>query len=351
MFFKQFGGKVTKELKAEYSKSTNWKDGSFQNLEKTKFDVAPSKIPSIIYKQISQRKNQTPNQPLPILPFNKKEFLTNAQQAKFIWYGHSVVLMQMNGKTLLIDPMLGPDTSPIAPITTKRFSENTLDLIDEFPEIDLVFITHDHYDHLDYASIQKLKSKTKKYFVALGIKRHLISWGVEENRIQEFDWWDSQEIHNIQITFTPTRHFSGRGLRDRQKCLWGGWAFKTKHENIWFSGDGGYGEHFKTVGEKLGPFDFAFMECGQYNDYWRPIHLFPDECVQAAMDAQVKKAMPVHWCGFPLSFQHTWEEPAEAFVQAAIKEKLPYAVPTLGQLFDIDTVLTEKWWDTFSSTS
>jgi len=93
------------------------------------------------------------------------------------------------------------------------------------------------------------------------------------------------------------------------------------------------------------------MECGQYNDYWRPIHLFPDECVQAAKDAQVKKAMPVHWCGFPLSFQHTWEEPAEAFVQAAIKEKLPYAVPTLGQLFDIDTVLTEKWWDTFSSTS
>jgi len=228
MFFKQFGGKVTKELKAEYSKSTNWKDGSFQNLEKTKFDVAPSKIPSIIYKQISQRKNQTPNQPLPILPFNKKEFLEDAQQAKFIWYGHSVVLMQMNGKTLLIDPMLGPDTSPIAPITTKRFSENTLDLIDEFPEIDLVFITHDHYDHLDYASIQKLKSKTKKYFVALGIKRHLISWGVEENRIQEFDWWDSQEIHNIQITFTPTRHFSGRGLRDRQKCLWGGWAFKKR---------------------------------------------------------------------------------------------------------------------------
>ena len=171
--------------------------------------------------------------------------------------------MRMNEQTLLIDPMLGGNTTPIAPIANKRFSENTLQLIDGFPEIDLLLLTHDHYDHLDFDSIQKLKHKTQKYFVALGIKRHLVRWGVAPDLITEFDWWDNQSFENINITFTPTRHFSGRGLTDRNKSLWGGWAFENKNENIWFSGDGGYGQHFKEVGKRLGPFDFGFMECGQ----------------------------------------------------------------------------------------
>ena len=270
--------------------------------------------------------------------------MASAKNAKFIWYGHSVILMQIQGKVLLVDPMLGPDTTPIAPIANKRFSENTLDLIDDFPEIDLMLITHDHYDHLDYASIQKLKPKTKQYFVALGLKRHLVSWGVDEALITEFDWWDTHELGDISIHFTPTQHFSGRGLTDRQKCLWGGWVFNTAEENIWFSGDGGYGSHFKTIGERLGPFDFGFMECGQYNDDWRPVHLFPDESVQAAIDAKVKKAMPIHWAGFSLSYQHTWSEPAEVFAQAAIDKKLDYVLPNLGEQFDIFDNKKQYWW-------
>jgi len=252
--------------------------------------------------------------------------------------------MRLNNSTILIDPMLGPNTTPIAPFPTKRFSEVTLSLIDSFPEIDLILMTHDHYDHLDFDSIQKLKLKTKKYFVALGLKRHLISWGVEADLITEFDWWDTFDFDAIQITFTPTRHFSGRGLSDRSKCLWGGWAFKTEHENIWFSGDGGYGMHFKTIGERLGPFDFAFMECGQYNEDWRSIHLFPDESVQAALDAQVKKAMPVHWGGFALSYQHAWTDPVNEFITHAKLNHFDYLVPKLGELFSASDVLTEEWW-------
>jgi L-ascorbate metabolism protein UlaG (beta-lactamase superfamily) len=344
MFFKHFGAKPTADDIARYAQSPNWKDGAFQNMEATELGLSFTQLPKVIYKQFSNGKGKAPEAPLPILPFDQSAFLAEADKAKFIWYGHAVVLLRLEGKTLLIDPMLGSNTTPIAPFPTRRFSENTLDLIDQFPAIDVVLLTHDHYDHLDYASIQKLKPKVKQYWVALGVKRHLVSWGVDGERITEFDWWEQQALGAIQITFTPTRHFSGRGLTDRQKSLWGGWVFKTPTENIWFSGDGGYGQHFTEIGNRLGPFDFAFMECGQYNDYWHPIHLFPEESVQAALDAQVKKAMPFHWAGFPLSFQHTWQEPADVFVASAKAKGLAYAVPQLGALFGVDSQMEGRWW-------
>lgn len=347
MFFKQFGGRVTKELIREYEHSENWKNGSFQNLEHTPVVGKITDLPRILYKQLSKNVSREPKQPLPLKAFDKNSFLTDSEKAKFIWYGHSAILMRMAGLNILIDPMLGQDTTPIAPIPTKRFSKNTLELIDDFPEIDLLLMTHDHYDHLDYASIQKLKSKTKHYFVALGVKRHLVSWGVQPDLITEFDWWQSQKIGEIEITFTPTRHFSGRGLTDRSKTLWGGWVFHSKNENIWFSGDGGYGTHFREIGNRLGPFDFAFMECGQYNDDWRPIHLFPEEAIQAAIDAGAQKAMPVHWGGFNLSYQHTWKEPADVFVKTAIEQNFDFALPNLGEIFNTDTILQSKWWEKF----
>ena len=342
-FKTQFGGKVTEELQKQYEQSENWKEGKFQNLEKTDMGIALSKIPGVIYKQVT-KKGQQPKTDLPIRPFDKNMFLEPADNSKFIWYGHSVVLMRLNEKTILIDPMLGPDTTPIAPFDNKRFSKDSLALIDEFPEIDLILLTHDHYDHLDYESIQKLKPKTKKYYVGLGLKRHLVSWGVQADLIFESDWWNDRIFNEIQITYTPSRHFSGRGLKDRAKCLWGGWVLKTTKESIWFSGDGGYGKHFKTIGERLGPFDFAFMECGQYNKDWIPLHMFPEESIQAAIDAKAKKVMPVHWAGFALSYQHTWTEPGEDFVKYAQQKEVDFITPALGQIFNYSENIIEKWW-------
>ena len=232
-------------------------------------------------------------------------------------------------------------------MASKRFSKDTLSIIDQLPEIDLILLTHDHYDHLDYDSIQRLKFKCTQFLVALGVKRHLEAWGVGSELVKEFDWWDTFHHRGVDICFTPTQHFSGRGLRDRQMTLWGGWNLKTSSENLWFSGDGGYRSHFKTIGEKLGPFDFAFMECGQYNEDWRPVHLFPDESVQAALDAQVRKAMPVHWAGFNLSYYHNWHEPADEFVQAAELAKLDYALPNLGEMFSIQSDIKAKWWNKY----
>lgn len=340
----QFGGKVTKALKLEYSKSKNWKDGKFHNLETTNFGLPISKIPLYIYKQLSKGKAD-PQEPLPVLPLDLEQFKKASDKTKIVWYGHSAILLNMDGTIILIDPMLGYNTTPIAPMANKRFSLNTLDLIDNFPEIDVILLSHDHYDHLDFDSIKKLTGKTKQFIVALGLKRHLVRWGVSPELITEMDWWQQTNVSDIQLTFTPTRHFSGRRLRDRDQSLWGGWAIKNKNENIWFSGDGGYGNHFKEIGEKLGPFDFGFMECGQYNDLWKIIHLFPDEAIKAAKDAQVKKIMPVHWCGFSLSFQHGWTEPAEEFFEEATKNNIDFILPQLGQLFDIHSTQKTKWWE------
>ena len=346
-FFTQFGGTPTQDLKKEYAQSDRWIKGKFRNLERTELSMDMLKLPSIIYKQFVTKGKRTPKGPLPILPFDKDRFFAKSEQAKMIWYGHSAIVMRVANKTILIDPMLGPNTTPIAPVANRRFSKDTLSLIDSFADIDVVCITHDHYDHLDYDSIQKLMPRTKQYFVALGVKRHLVSWGVDPDKVTEFDWYDSHSCGTVQITFTPTRHFSGRGLRDRMMTLWGGWLIQSPQEKIWFSGDGGYGKHFKEIGEKLGPFDLAFMECGQYNDDWRPVHLFPDESVQAAIDAQVRKAMPVHWGGFDLSYQHTWHQPPEEFVMHARSLGMNFTLPRIGEIFMVDSVLEEIWWEEF----
>ncbi|HAS36425.1 MAG TPA: hypothetical protein DCS15_08050 [Flavobacteriales bacterium] len=340
---KQFGGKLKPEHKEKYAQSENWKEGKFMNLAETSMEFSFQDLPKLLYKQFFQRAGRNPKTPLPVETFNREAFLAPSDEPKFIWYGHSVVLFRWMGKTILMDPMLGPNASPIAPFTTKRFSENTLDLIDQFPEIDLLLMTHDHYDHLDLASIEKLKGKTKKWFVALGVGRHLEAWGVPSENIQEFDWWDEARFEGIQFTFTPSRHFSGRGLKDRAKSLWGGWVMISNKHKIFWSGDGGYGDHFKEIGDKFGPFDFGFMECGQYNENWHQIHMYPEEAVQAAIDSKVSRALPVHCCGFALALHH-WKDPIERFAAEARNKGLPLSTPNLGSLSTLKSS-GEDWWE------
>ncbi len=340
---KQFGARPSKLDLEKYSKSRYWNGKIFENLEETTMEFSLSNLPRFLHKQFCKKTDRQPLKPLSILPFNKEVFESGNDSMKSIWYGHSAILMRLNHKNILIDPMFGPDAAPIAPFKVKRFSKETLGLIDEFPEIDLVLISHDHYDHLDYDSVLKLKEKTKQFYVALGVKRHLVSWGIDPVRITEFNWWDESSFENIKITFTPTRHFSGRGLTDRAKSLWGGWVLKTEKENVWFSGDSGYGTHFAAIGTRLGPFDFAFMECGQYNENWHQIHMYPEESVQAANDAKVQNMMPVHWAGFALA-QHSWQEPVERFVEKAVNKNMNFIVPKIGELFNSKSSNNSKLW-------
>ena len=341
---KQFGTTPSRADLEKYSRSPEWNGKIFVNTELTTTNVTFWSLPKLLYKVFCKKEGREPLTRLPIRPFNRIEFEQPHKGMKAIWYGHSAILMRINNLNLFIDPMLGPNAAPISPFSVRRFSDKTLSIIDDLPELDLVLMSHDHYDHLDFDSISKLKSKVKHFYVALGVARHLKGWGIEENKVTEFDWWDQKTFEDIKITFTPTRHFSGRGLTDNARSLWGGWAFQTSTENIWFSGDSGYGKHFTEVGQRLGPFDFGFMECGQYNELWHLIHMYPEESVQAAIDARAQKIMPVHWGAFSLA-QHTWKEPAERFVAEAESKQLKYCLPALGQVFDVTCKEIRKWWE------
>lgn len=343
LFHPQFGGRIKKHHKEFYARSKQWNGKKFDNLVETKIDISPRTLPGLIKAQFVGRKVREPEQSIPILPFNNGEWNAEPDKPKFIWYGHSVGLFQINGLNLLIDPMFGPDAAPIGPMKIKRFSENALAIIDQLPKIDAVLFTHDHYDHIDLASIKKLMPKVDRWLVGLGIGRHLERWKIPKAKITEFDWWEELDFSGVKITYTPSRHFTGRGPFDRQQTLWGGWTFKTDQQNIYWSGDGGYGDHYKEIGSRLGPFDHAFMENGQYNELWRQIHLHPEESVQASVDVGAKVATPVHWAGFNLAL-HPWKEPIERFTVEAEKKSLSLSTPRIGKVMSLGETGGEDWW-------
>lgn len=343
LFHPQFGGRLKKHHKEEYTRSSRWNGKQFDNLVETKIDISVKTFPGLLKAQFVGRKVREPEKPIPIQPFNNDELNAEPDKPKFIWYGHSVGLLQIKGLNLLVDPMFGPDAAPIGPMKIKRFSENALAIIEQLPKIDGVLFTHDHYDHIDLASIKKLMPKVDRWLVGLGIGRHLERWKILSSNIAEFDWWDELDFSGVKITYTPSRHFTGRGPFDRQQTLWGGWTFKTDQQNIYWSGDGGYGEHFKEIGSRLGPFDHAFMENGQYNELWRQIHLHPEESVQAAIDVGAKVATPVHWAGFNLAL-HPWKEPIERFTREAQNKALPLSTPRIGKVMSLGEPGGEDWW-------
>ncbi|MFT4970577.1 MAG: hypothetical protein ACI9O4_002336 [Chitinophagales bacterium] len=237
-FIKQFGGKIDNKELHRLSQSKHWTGKKFENLEETSMDINPRTLPGLLKKQFTGTAGRAPEKNIPIIPFDTDAFNKDSNSPKFIWYGHSVILFRMNGMNILFDPMFGPDASPIAPMQTKIFSEGSLEILKQLPPIDIVLMSHDHYDHLDLASIEVLKGKVKKYIVPLGVGRHLKAWGIDPNSIQELDWWDNLSIENLFIEFTPSRHFTGRGLSDRAKSLWGRFVLKTSKHKIYISGDG-----------------------------------------------------------------------------------------------------------------
>lgn len=342
-FNPQFGASLSDSNKKTYQQSKYWDGEKFINQSVTTMDIGLKTMPDLLKAQFTDREVRSPEKPIDVIPFDAEKFAENPEKPKFIWYGHSVLLLQMAGKNYLIDPMFGDDASPVGPFKINRFSENTLEIIDQLPAIEAVFFTHDHYDHLDYASIQKLKTKVKKYFVALGVARHLEKWGVPAEQIQEFDWWEELEANGLKIVFTPSRHFSGRGLLDRAKSLWGGWVIQSPQHSVYWSGDGGYDKYFKEIGEKFGPFDWAFLECGQYNKLWHQIHMYPEEAVQSGIDVQAKVSIPVHWGGFNLSI-HPWKEPVERFKAEAEKTKTNICLPRIGEIVEMGEEPQENNW-------
>jgi L-ascorbate metabolism protein UlaG (beta-lactamase superfamily) len=290
--------------------------------------------------------NRTPKQgQIEALKVDPSALRTSSKQPRLMWFGHSAFLLQTEGLNLLFDPMLSDVPAPHPWLGTSRYSGSLPIEIAQLPSIDAVIISHDHYDHLDYESIRKLSAKTAHFFVPLGVARHLIAWGVNSAQITELDWWQSANIANTTLTFTPSRHFSGRGLSDKNTSLWGSWHLKYAQHSLYFSGDTGYGPHFKEINQRLGAVDFALLECGQYNKNWADIHMMPEQTVQAAVDLQAKLMMPVHWGAFTLSL-HDWYDPAIRVSKAAQEMAMPLVIPQIGEIMQLQQEPSPRvpWW-------
>ena len=318
---------------------------TFSNTEFV-YKTGLSDLAGIIKDYITvQRKASVPKTEIPVLPFTAVD-IEQEQQDVIYKLGHSSLLLKLSGKVILIDPVFSERVSPVQWAGPKRFHQPPIDL-QSLLHIDVVLISHDHYDHLDKQSVKELADKVNQFLVPKRIGKYLAEWGVDEARYQEFDWWQSHDIADTRFTFTPTQHFSGRGMFDRDTTLWGSWVIKTPEHNLYFSGDSGYFSGFKEIGERYGPFDLTLIETGAYNKRWSQIHMFPEQSVQANIDLQGKVMMPIHNSTFDLAL-HDWHEPLDRVLAASERQGVDLITPEVGQRIEISDLLNkenkQRWW-------
>lgn len=345
-FYPSFGGEVSEERRKEYQTSKQFKNGTFANTKNVPEDPSFSQMMSMTRKFFFTKvENGVPGKNIEVKKVDSLDLATYQSKTRLIWFGHSAFLLQMEHKTILIDPMFGKVPAPHPWLGGNRFSKKLPIALDKLPKIDAVLISHDHYDHLDYDSIKTLKDKVGHFYVPLGVGVHLEAWGVPKEKIDELDWWEEVQFKNLQFACTPAQHFSGRKFNNRQSTLWSSWVIRSETENIFFSGDSGYAPHFKEIGAKYGPFDFAMLECGQYNKMWPDIHMFPEETAQAGIDLRARAFMPIHWGAFKLAL-HSWTDPVERAAKTAEQLQIPMITPEIGQAFELENPgeVHSNWW-------
>ncbi len=323
--------------------SPNYKEGKFHNLSFTP-DLTEGETYFKIIKKVLFEKDKR-NKPKDVIPSQKTDlFALKPDENILVWFGHSSYFMQVDGKKMLIDPVFSGAASPVT-FTTKSFFGTDIYTVDELPEIDFLFLSHDHWDHLDYETIVKLKPKVKTVITGLGTGEHLEYWGFNPENIIEKDWNEQIDLGDgFVVNTAPARHFAGR-LFSRNKALWMSFVLQTPKRKIYIGGDSGFDTHFEAIGNQFGPFDLAILECGQYNQSWKYIHMFPEELIIATKNLNAKALMPVHWGKFALS-NHAWDEPIKRVSEAAEKVNLPLLTPMIGQKVNLDAPgRFEKWWE------
>jgi len=320
-----------------------YKENKFLNYtpspEMNFFKMAP-----MIWDFIFADNDRKPKVDLPIQQIDFTQ-ITNAKpnELKVTWVGHSSQIIKIDGKIVLTDPVYSNRTVFMGP---SRYNGEIPFNIEELPEIDIVLITHNHYDHLDISTIKKIHPKVKRFFTPLMVGAELEKAGVPREKITELSWWDEVKIDDgFMVALTPTQHFSGRGLFDRDETLWGSYVIQGEYHKIYFSGDSGYFEGFKEIGDKYGPFDYTFLECGAYNQKWHYVHMFPEETAQAHLDLKGKVLHPIHWGTFDLAL-HAWYDPMIRVAKAADSLGIKLSTPIVGKTITInESLVTERWWE------
>lgn len=336
-----FGKNPSGERLERIKKSKNYRDGAFQNIHNTpNFGEGYN-----FWKILKMYFSKGPTSPEKIIPSKKLNFENvDSNDFNITWLGHSSYIIQTDGKTIVIDPVIVGNASPVS-FFGKSYPISNPYKLSDLPKIDYLIITHDHYDHLDYKTIVELKDEVEHIYTSLGVGSHLEYWGVPNSMITELDWTESANINEeIRLTACSARHFSGRGFT-RNQTLWSSFVLKTKNKNIYIGGDSGYDDHFKKIGSEFGPFDLAILECGQYNPAWGYIHMLPNEVAQAAEDLGAKLLMPVHWAKFTLAL-HTWNDPIIQVSKYAKEKNIAITTPMIGETLILDKVIPNSiWWN------
>ena len=283
-----------------------------------------------------------PHQALPCRRLSRAELLA-APDNTLVRLGHSTVLMKLRGQFWLTDPMLSDRASPCPFAGPRRFQASPI-AADELPPLKGVILSHDHYDHLDYATIRAIAERVEHFVTPLGVGDRLIRWGVPAAKIRQLDWWQATAIDGVRLVATPARHFSGRSLFDTNRTLWCSWAILAGDTRVFFSGDTGYFDGMRLIGERLGPFDIALLETGAYHAHWARVHMYPEETLQACLDLCGKTLLPIHNATFDLAL-HAWDEPLVRINALAQAHGVPLATPRLGNIITIGVgTPNDRWW-------
>ena len=308
--------------------------------------MKPGAFFRVMRQFLRKHPGQRPIEPLGPFHTNTETFTHLAPETlRVTWLGHSTVLLEIDGKRFLTDPVWYNRVSPFKYIGPKRFFQNPLPLA-ALPKLDAVLLSHDHYDHLDKHTLLWLCAKNIPVITLLGVGKRLINWGVPKELVTELDWWGSTEVSNgFCITATPSRHFSGRWLADRFTTLWGAFTIKSPSHNVFFGADSGYYNGFGQIAKHLGPFDLVMLEIGAYNKEWEAIHMGPENAVQATIDLGKPLLLPIHWGTFSLAM-HPWKEPVERLMAEAKKRAVDLLLPSPGELVMVDgKAYNSRWWE------
>lgn len=334
-------GKRLKRIK----QSKLYKNRQFQNISHTPNITEGYSTLKVTYDFILGKKDPLlkPLKTIPSVHTDLKKL--DKDQEVFIWLGHSSYYLQTDGVSFLVDPVLSLYGSPFK-YFNKAFKGSDIFKPEDIPNLDYLVITHDHFDHLDYPTVKSIKDRTGRAIVPLGAGAHLERWGYPEEKLIEEEWGTEVLLkNNIKISFTPARHFSGRKIK-QNNTLWTSYVLETPTKKIFLGGDSGYDSHFKAIGEQFGPFDYAVLENGQYDEAWRYIHALPEDVVQAAIDLRAQNTIPVHSSKFALAL-HPWNEPLQKVTDLGKEKGLNILTPMIGEVLDMNALDHQfnHWWE------
>lgn len=283
-----------------------------------------------------------PDRAIPVRALTRAD-LDAAPDRSLYRLGHSTVLLKLRGRYWLTDPVFSERASPVQWFGPARFHAPPI-TIDDLPPIAGVILSHNHYDHLDHAAVVRLAAKTERFIAPLGVGDQLIAWGIDPAKVEQRDWWQSVDVHGLRLTATPAQHFSGRGLSDSDRSLWASWVIQDDDMRVFFSGDSGYFDGFKAIGDAFGPFDLTLMETGAYDERWAFVHMQPEQTLQAHLDLRGRWLLPIHNGTFDLAM-HVWEDPFERIAALASGRGVSLATPEMGERVDVAMPHAgTAWW-------